>query len=66
MISTANSAVVAVFRGAVITPSRHASRVALRLLARRLASRLNRFLDGLPEPHGDIDIQVLKRVSTPI
>jgi len=32
----------------------------------RSLSRLLGFLDRLPEAHGDVDLEVLKRVPTPI
>jgi hypothetical protein len=33
---------------------------------RRLMRRLYRFCDGLPRSHDDVDLEVLKRVLTPV
>jgi hypothetical protein len=66
MSTTANPAIAAVPRSAGSNAGPHASKAALGLFAGRLASRLKRFLDGLPERHGDVDVQVLKQVPTPI
>jgi hypothetical protein len=34
--------------------------------ARWLLNRLHRFFDGLPKTHPDVNLEVLKRVPTPI
>jgi hypothetical protein len=63
MSATANSAVAVLSREAVLPAPNQAG---LRLFAARLATSLKRFLDGLPERHGDIDLEVLKRVPAPM
>jgi hypothetical protein len=40
--------------------------VAYRSLGRRLLRELYRFCDGLPTSHDDVDLEVLKRVPTPV
>jgi hypothetical protein len=66
MSTTANSAVAGLSRKSLSNASHHPTKAALRLLAARVARRLTRFFDGLPERHGDIDPQLLKRVPGPI
>jgi hypothetical protein len=39
---------------------------ASRTFASRFLGRLHRFFDRLPESHSDVDLEVLKRVPSPI
>jgi hypothetical protein len=67
MSTSATSTVGAVFRTAA--PEADACDrpgTASRTFGRWFLGRLHRFFDGLPEVHSDVDLEVLKRVPTPI
>jgi len=67
MSAIAPLAVSAVVGPVAIGERRRRSEItAFRALERRLLSRIYRFLDDLPRPHRDVDLEVLKRVPTPV
>jgi hypothetical protein len=61
------SAVSAVYATAAIAAGRCGGEMmAHHSLRRWLLRRLYRFCDGLPTSHADVDLEVLKRVPTPV
>jgi hypothetical protein len=67
MSTSASSSVGAVFRAAVIEADAYErSGTTSRTFGRWISRRLHRFFDGLPEVRSDVDLEVLKRVPTPI
>jgi hypothetical protein len=67
MSTSATSSVGALFRAAVIeTDACERPGTTSRTFGRWFLRRLHRFFDGLPEAHSDVDLEVLKRVPTPI
>jgi hypothetical protein len=62
MSTTATSTVAASLRTAAIEVRRCADEVATYLtFGRWLLRRFYRLFDGLPKPHDDVDLEVLKR-----
>ena len=67
MSTSAISSVGAVFRAAVIEADAcERPATTTRTLGGWFLRRLHRFFDRLPEGRSDIDLEVLKRVPTPI
>jgi hypothetical protein len=65
MSTHATTTVEAVFRTAVIEGDARPGTTS-RNFGRWFLNRLQRFFDRLPDQHPDVDLEVLKRVSTPI
>jgi hypothetical protein len=62
-----STSATSVFRAAVIeADARERPGTTSRTFGRWFLGRLHRFFDGLPESHSDVDLEVLKRVPTPI
>jgi hypothetical protein len=62
-----STSATSVFRGAIIEADAcERQGTTSRTIASRFLGRLHRFFDRLPESHPDVDLEVLKRVPTPI
>lgn len=68
MSTIATASVGAVFRAAAVIEADAGERPSTtpRNFGRWFLGRLHRFFDGLPEAHSDVDLEVLKRVPTPV
>ena len=66
MSTFATSAVAALRTSAVATDGSEGKVATFHTLGRWFLDRLYRFFNGLPKSHPDINLEVLKRVPTPI
>jgi hypothetical protein len=66
MSSFATSAVAAFRTSAIEADGSEGKGATLHTFGRCLLNRLYRFFDGLPKSHPDVNVEVLKRVPTPV